>query len=377
MSPTESSRTRKLSGVRAGVRSAGMGNAFRALVVLLSLILAGCATEGDNVASEPTSTESEPGGAGGETDAWQEVVDAAKAEGALTIYTVKSESVIEPLIEAFGEHYPEIEVEYFRTGTAAVRDRVGAQLAAGSVEGDVIWTADVAWTHGLAEEGEITPPSGPSAESWPAEHMENGVVVASIDPYGFNYNTEIVSPAPEGWCDLQEYPGGFIPISTANPAEEIIVIEELCGEEFFTNVADAGVQIAESVAAHVQAVAAGELAWHLSGLNFMVNPLAAEGAPVELVYPDSDVIGVVWPLSVLAQAPHHNAALLFVDFVMSPEGQEIANGQEALPALSVLDGIPGTLDIDMGSLRIPDWREQAESVARAKEIVGPYIPQLR
>src|SRR5262249_61280469 len=52
-------------------------------------------------------------------------------------------------------------------------------------------------------------------------------------------------------------------------------------------------------------------------------PTAAPSAPVRGVWPNEGVPSEPWTAGILKRAPHPNAARLYIDFLLSPEGQAI------------------------------------------------------
>jgi len=57
-------------------------------------------------------------------------------------------------------------------------------------------------------------------------------------------------------------------------------------------------------------------------LEFRIDSLA-NGAPIALIYPTEGTPAAVLNGVVMQQAPHPNAARLFISFMFSPEGQQI------------------------------------------------------
>jgi iron(III) transport system substrate-binding protein len=69
-------------------------------------------------------------------------------------------------------------------------------------------------------------------------------------------------------------------------------------------------------------VAAGERPVAVVAFANGVDRLKKDGAPIDWIAPEP-VIGLTFGLAVVKGAPHPNAARLFVDFLLSREGQEI------------------------------------------------------
>jgi iron(III) transport system substrate-binding protein len=80
-------------------------------------------------------------------------------------------------------------------------------------------------------------------------------------------------------------------------------------------------------------VAAGEVPVGLTAYNSNVEPLKRKGAPIDFV-PVQPVVARPQGIGVARNAPHPNAALLFADFVLSPEGQRLFESMGRVPASS-------------------------------------------
>jgi iron(III) transport system substrate-binding protein len=84
-----------------------------------------------------------------------------------------------------------------------------------------------------------------------------------------------------------------------------------------------------------QLVAAGEAALQINANAVTVNRLKQKGAPIDWVAPGS-LPGLMVGVGLISQAPHPAAARLFVDFLLSREGQQIYQNAGRLVARSDL-----------------------------------------
>src|SRR5262249_29519119 len=74
-----------------------------------------------------------------------------------------------------------------------------------------------------------------------------------------------------------------------------------------------------------QKVAAGEYAGAVEMSDFHLHAIrgASSGVPVRGVWPHEGVPSEAWTAGILRRAPHPNAARLFLDFLLSRDGQGI------------------------------------------------------
>jgi iron(III) transport system substrate-binding protein len=77
-------------------------------------------------------------------------------------------------------------------------------------------------------------------------------------------------------------------------------------------------------------IAAGEIPVGLTVYNSNAESLKRRGAPIDWL-PVEPVVGRPQGIAVARNAPHPHAALLFADFVLSPEGQELLNSMGRVP----------------------------------------------
>jgi iron(III) transport system substrate-binding protein len=80
-----------------------------------------------------------------------------------------------------------------------------------------------------------------------------------------------------------------------------------------------------------QLVGAGEVPISLTTFLSNVISVNRRGSPIDFV-PVQPVLALPFGIAVAKHAPHPHAALLFADFVLSPEGQEVLNALGRLPA---------------------------------------------
>jgi iron(III) transport system substrate-binding protein len=77
-------------------------------------------------------------------------------------------------------------------------------------------------------------------------------------------------------------------------------------------------------------IAAGEIPVGLTVYNSNAESFKRKGAPIDWV-PMPPVVGRPQGIAILKNAPHRQAAQAFVDFVLSPEGQELFNSMGRVP----------------------------------------------
>lgn len=322
-----------------------------AMFGLVALSACGGDDDDDATAAAP-NTEEEAGDAGGDA-AWADVIAAAEQEGSVVMYGAKGPPIPDRIMEGFRAAYPEIDIEYIDLGSGDQVERVDQELAAGKLGADFLLNSEVLWQADLVERGVVVGPEsfGPSTELWDEEYYKDGLVQLNADPIGIMYNTDLVDEVPTNWDTLvdEKYKGriGVLDASIATtPVLYWDMIRETMGQEFIDELGELEPQIHGGTTSMAQAVAAGELAWSTFANAYTTLPLQDEGAPVEIAFPEKTIM-VQMNGVILKDAPHPNAALVLMDWLMSEEGQMAIDG-DGLGYSRI--GVEGSLQFDADRL---------------------------
>ncbi|KAB0268876.1 ABC transporter substrate-binding protein [Microvirga brassicacearum] len=260
---------------------------------------------------------------------WDQVVAAAKKEGTLTFYNNLQPNGIEPLLAKFKEAYPDIQPEQIRLGSNPLIERFQTEFNAGRNIADVLITfPDERISEGMKAGwmAEWTPPELPN---FPPEINEaNKVFTLQYAREAIIWNKSKVKPAdaPKEWTDLfdPKWKGkvGMNPPWRSVSIQQVVAFWE---DKGITNPAqklkDNEVRFFEGSGGIIQAVLRGDVSVaELTDLP--LNPLLEDGAPVGFVYPASGTTLSANKAFVAAKAPHPNAARVFVNWLMTKDGQE-------------------------------------------------------
>lgn len=275
---------------------------------------------------------------------YSQIVDAAKAEGALRVYATTDESNAGPLLEQFKSEYPEIEVEYFSLGSVDLYNRVLSEKAAGQATVDLVWTGAPDISVLLSRDGyalEYASPEIPALPDWAV--YKNMAYGTTSEPLSFVYSKALLPPesVPQSHQDLlrllteqRDTFDGRIAMSdpttgtssTAWALNDIVEMENYW--DLIAALRDANVQYSTS-APSIEKVGAGELvlAWNVYGSYIAAQ---MENPNIGMVIPSDYVITSSRTAFVSADAIHPNAAKLFLDFLLSKRGQELIANQAKL-----------------------------------------------
>lgn len=325
------------------------------LITSLALVLAGC---GAKTGAAGASQE-----AGAQPDYYPEnyssIVEGSKAEGGvLTIYSNTDQENWAPVFTAFQEKYPWVEkINANNLDSDEVFQRVLSEQATGESPADLLVSnAAQAWAEFAERDGVLTEYASPELDELPdfAQVLPN-VYAMSLDPMTISFNTALVpaNEQPKGLADLAK-------AAKANPDafRDKITTRDVEGAFGFT-----------VSHAFVAGQKDPEAAWRdLETLLPLARPETSSGTQIEKItsgeyvagffisgapaFPVEDRSGglfkttflddgtVVLPRAagIAAKAPHANTAKLFLDFLMSQDGQAaVAKGG----LTSYRDGVTG------------------------------------
>jgi ABC-type Fe3+ transport system substrate-binding protein len=274
----------------------------------------------------------------------------ARKERTVTFYTAQIvDQTVRPLQQAFEKKYPFIQLRYVRNNPEVLLQRILAENRAGKPAADV--TDSGAALAPLLDAGLLHAFWSPEAESWPADHKDpNGFWTATRYSYmGLAYNTDLVAPGdvPQSFDDLlnPKWKGKMVWSSTVHGGPLFITaMRRHLGEdkaiEYIKKLSAQNI-VSSPVANRniTNSVIAGEHSLQLDA--FLHHPIisAKKGAPVA-PKPLDPVITLSNAALVLKDAPHPYGALLFIDFMLSQEGQEVLKRAMYFPASPDVAALP-------------------------------------
>ena len=266
------------------------------------------------------------------------LVEGAKKEGKLLWYTAGALDDSEKLLKRFKEKYPFIETGMYRTGAEGMITRIMTEARAKTYLWDLVQIGGI--------KDEIIKRSGLTVKYLSPQRQFIPEVFR--DPEGYwtaiyvifyitAYNTDLVSAreAPKTYTDLLDPRWkGKMGMDTNSDdwfANMLKIMGEEKGLEYMKRLAKQDIQFRTGRTVNTQMLAAGEFSIGIALYNQRVEEWKRKGSPVEWIVVEP-VVPEMNPIAVSARAPHPNAARLFVDFVLSREGQEMISSFLRIPA---------------------------------------------
>ncbi|MEM8851267.1 MAG: ABC transporter substrate-binding protein [Pseudomonadota bacterium] len=291
--------------------------------------------------------------------------------GPLVLYTSQPNEDAQQTVDAFTAAYPNVEVDWVRDGTTAMMARLEAEFVAGNPQPDVLLIADMVTMEGLESQGRLLAYRDADTSAYDP---------AIMDPQGYYFSTKLITTGivyntaapfvPTSYADLlrPEAEGQIAMPSPLTSGAATIHMAALTshpalGWDLYEGLSAQGANPQGGNGGTYRAVAGGEQMFGFV-VDFLPIREKANGAPVEFVFPDEGVSAVTEPVAILSTASNVPAAQAFVDFLLSPEGQQLAADQGYLPAhpdIAPPAGFPSRDDIQLMAF------DPAEALANAND----------
>jgi ABC-type Fe3+ transport system substrate-binding protein len=261
-----------------------------------------------------------------------EMIDAAKKEGKVVLYSSMDLPVGEKLGKAFETAYPGIAVQIERSGSERLFQRIAQEYASDIRAVDVVNSSDAAHFIPWKKSGWLSPfVSEDIAKYFPDPFRDpDGMFATSrIWLSSIAYNTNLVKPedAPKSYADLLDpkWAGKMVKGHPAYSGTIMTATYQLIRElgwDYYEKLAKQRVMQVQSSTDPPKKLSLGERAVMADGNEYGIVLLKEAGQPVEPVYPTEGTPTISGPTGIFVGAPHPNAAKLFQAWLHTRETQQ-------------------------------------------------------
>ena len=310
-------------------------------------------------------------------DGFKTCADVAKAEaeGALVVYSPDPETNQAALLAAFHAVFPKIKTNYLRLQTGALYAKLMAERQAKIYTDDILGLTDMTFTLDFQNRKGWMHYVSPETDAYKAEYRskpEGQYIWGAAIISGIAYNPTTVKPAdaPKSWADLTNPRWKdqiSVKVSNAGTQHQVwYSMRNILGEKYWQDFAKQNPRAFDSYIQQFDRTIGGqdqiiENAQYSGYLQFK-----AKGAPIAFVFPTEGEIATPSIYGAVAEAPHPEAAKLFMDWFMSVPGQTALVKASALHSLraDVAPPAGGKPIADFKLLMPDDWDAFLKTHAR-------------
>jgi len=305
-------------------------------------------------------------------------VEAAKKEGTLTLYTTIAEKDLPVIIKPFEDKYG-IKVSVWRAGTDKVLQRAVAETRAKKYEFDAVHFG-APEMEALSREKILAPVNSPVHKdlmpgSVPA-HKEWAATILSVWVQAYNTNVVKKSELPRTYQDLLDPRWkGKLGIEAKNDDWFATVVHQMGSEsqgvEFFRKLSSTnGISPRQGHTLLNNMVVSGEVPLALTVYNYMPEQAKKKGAPIDW-FVIEPAIARANAIGVARHAQHPNAALLFYEYLLGPDGQKAMVSIDYVPTNTKVESpLKGVKIIQTDPIRSLDesdkWKKLYEETVLKK-----------
>ena len=293
----------------------------------------------------------------------QAMIDAARKEGAVVWYSgLIVNQIVRPLSEGFERKYPGIKVQAGRLTSSEAALKIMNEARAGKPQSDVF--DGTALVFRLTAAGVVEPFRPEAAAGFPAGSKDPAGNWTALNTYVMTpaVNTEMVSEkdAPKTLQDLLDpkWRGRIAwtndPTTSGPPGfigNVLTSMGEGPGMEYLRKLATqriVNVPAAQRVV--LDQVIAGQYPIGLMTFNYHSVISAKDGAPVRWLKLEP-AIQLPNPVGLVRNAPHPNAGKLFIEYLLSAEGQAVFRDANYIPANPSVPPLDATLTPEGGKFK--------------------------
>ncbi|MGE5220619.1 MAG: ABC transporter substrate-binding protein [Chloroflexota bacterium] len=289
----------------------------------------------------------------------EQLIAGAKKEGKLVIYASATAPQLQMYFAVFNERYPFIKTEFFRTGKQKLVSKILFEEQAKQHIADVVHTS-VIETHILKTRGALSRYVPKESASFPSQYKDpDGYwtsAYASGTLLGYNSRQLKRTEIPKSYDELLNPRWKNQIAIDANKIEWFAMLLKLKGRPFMEKLAALNPSVREGNTLILQLLAAGEFPLAAGVYEYSVEDMKTKGAPVDW-YGLEPVITYTVAVSLPSQPIHPNSAKLFIEWLLSKEGQEVINKYGRVPIRDDVDSKYGKIlkqhkllmtDVDLG-----------------------------
>lgn len=272
-----------------------------------------------------------------------DVIEAAKKEGEVVWYGGGSSEIDEIIGKNFSKKYPFLQAKKFRIQSQKLLVRFEAESRAGKHVADIVRTTD--WYIDIFKKKDLLLKYDSPERKFYIDELKDrdGYYTALYKQlHAMAYNTKLVrkEDLPRSYDGLLDPKWkGQLGLEDAAYVWFVNLLKikgESQGIEFMKKLARQNVSLRSGTTLLSNLVAAGEIPLAVDIYAYSVERSRRNGAPMNFHVVEPAIVHTITG-GISKNAPHPNAAKLFMDFLLSEEGQKIYLSESLEPARTGID----------------------------------------
>lgn len=263
---------------------------------------------------------------------------------------------MEAVRAAFMKVYPGIEVDALWQTGEVVYTRVSQNLRAGIAEVDVFGTSNSGHWSSIKQKNVLAPfaPTGTRelAKLFQGVDPDNCYRAAGVEVVIIDYRSDKVPTPPAKWTDFlnPEWDGKLTfgsPAFSGDAANWTVAMLDKYGDRFLIELAKRNPKIGRSILGTGTDILSGErLVGH--GVDANTYLLKSQGNPIDVRWPEDDAILALGYTGILKDAPHPNAARLFMEF---NDSKAYSQAMASVCRFPIRNDVPSFSGLDLDKLK--------------------------
>jgi iron(III) transport system substrate-binding protein len=307
-------------------------------VLSLAVLAVGCAPAAAPNAAAPTAPTTAANPAA--------LYEAAKTEGKVVYYSSDDPGQFDKLRQGFMARYPGLDVGSQEGRGQDAREKIIAEQVSKRGIADVVIAGGNTLAD-LIDAGYLEQYQSPEVKN-----LVTGIADKRgyanprvVNVYGITVNTNVVPPQnePKSWKDLADpkYAGQIAaqdPRGSGGGMYILTGLMEKYGDSFIQDLTKQNIFFGQNNGQLVADVVRGEHGLLITASTGQVSiARQSSAAPIKMIKPEEGVVLIPIGMAVVKNGPHPNAARLFIDWMMSDEGQKLVAANGDTPARA---GVP-------------------------------------
>ena len=277
---------------------------------------------------------------------YAKVLDGAKKEGKVVVYSTTDAKLVTPLIKDFEAAFPGVKVEYADMNSTEIYNRFISENAANAASADAVWSSSMDLQMKLAADGLAAVYKSPESAALPEwAHYKDTVYATTFEPIAIVYNKRLVpaEDVPKTHADftklLNTKAEKYQKKVTTYDAEKsgvgfMLVNQDAKLNPAFWDLVKAmgarGANMQSSTGTMMERISSGE---NLIGYNILGSyalTRAKKDPSIGIAFTTDYNLVLSRLVFVAKNAKNPNAGRLWVDYLLSKRGQTITSEQAEL-----------------------------------------------